>query len=184
MPHIPLADAAQGLIELKDGEVFYEATDWNHMKADEVSRHRSRMGRVFESYGWISNLDVDENITLAQRSHTQRSEAEIQEEARRLALDFQIDEIPRVRPIMVARAVLRRAQWVRAFMGQPKLIILERPAREMPNPYSDLLLKKVEVFRLQGTAFLWLTDSMYEWNHPGMNASLKFEVRGMKMEPA
>jgi hypothetical protein len=69
-------------------------------------------------------------------------------------------------------------------MGQPLLIILERPTREMPDLWTDVLLKKVGECRARGTAFIWLTDEAYEWSHAGMNPSLKFEMRGMKMETA
>ncbi|MFH0907731.1 MAG: hypothetical protein V1929_03085 [bacterium] len=182
VPHIPLGDAVQGLIDLNDGEVRYEGVSWVHMKADEVILHRSRMGRVFERPGWISNLDVDENVALAQLSHTHRREQDVLEEARRLAADFQIDELPHVRAIMVPRATLRRAQWVRAFMGQPKCIILERPTREMPDLWAEVLLKKVNEYRAKGTAFLWITDEPHEWSLPALNPSLKFAMQGTKME--
>ncbi len=182
VPHIPLGDAAQGLIDLDAGDVRYEGVNWVHMKPGEVSQHRSRMGRVFERPGWISNLDIDENVILAQLSHTHRREQELREEGARLAADFQVDELPRVRAIMVPRAVLRRCQWVRAFMGQPKCIILERPTREMADSWTEVLVKKVNEYRAQGTAFLWITDEAYEWDLPALNPSLKFMMQGTKME--
>jgi len=182
IPNIPLGDAAQGMIELDEGEVRYDGENWAHMKAPQVSLHRSRIGRVFEQPGWISNIDVDENIILAQLTHTHRGEVEIREEAARIAKEFQLEELPHARALMVPRAALRRAQWVRAFMGDPKLVILERPTREMPDYWSDVLVKKVNESRARGTAFLWITDEAYEWGLADMNPSLKFVMRGTKME--
>ncbi len=182
VPHLPIGDAAQGLVELKQGEVLFDGKNWSRTKAAEVSHLRSQMGRVFEWYGWISNLDVDENILLAQRTHTTRSDQELIEEAARLAADFKLEAIPHSRPVMIPRGVLRRCQWIRAFMGQPKLIILERPTRELPDLWSDVLVAKVNEFRRRGTAFLWLTEEPHEWNLPAVNASLKFEMHGTKMQ--
>ena len=183
IPNIPLGDAAQGMIELDEGEVHYEGENWEHMKARRVSQHRSRIGRVFEQPGWISNIDVDENVILAQLTHTHRSEEELRAEADRLAKEFELDEVPHGRAIMVPRAILRRSQWVRAFMGDPKLIILERPTREMPDYWTDILVKKVNACRARGTAFLWISDEAYEWGLAALNPSLKFMMRGTKMEP-
>ena len=105
----------------------FEDTDWEEMAADAAAAARGRIGRVFEVRGWISNLDVDENITLAQRHHTSRPLGEIEAEALALAQQFGLADLPRLRPAMLRAGELRRAAWIRALLGAPTLILLEHP---------------------------------------------------------
>jgi ABC-type ATPase involved in cell division len=182
-PHTPLGDVAQGLVGLSDGKVLFEGRNWSGLNGDELVAARARTGRVFEGAGWVSNLDVDENIQLAQMCHTQRTPDEIQADIMELAKAFEMDELPRIRPAVTPRTVLRRAQWVRAFLSQPMMLVLERPTREMPDAWSDVLLKQVRASRARGAAVLWITDERYEWTHDGIKPTLKFEIHGPKMVP-
>ena len=132
LTRLPFVDVAQGLVEPESGRVMFLGEDWCAMPAGRSAERRGKIGRVFESHAWISNLDVDENVTLAQRHHTLRPEGEIAAEADALAAQFGLRELPHVRPAVVRRADLRRAEWVRAFLGEPRLIILENPTRDVP----------------------------------------------------
>ena len=156
---LPLADLAEGLLIPDAGRVAFEEEDWLEWTPDDAAAARSRIGRVFETRGWISNLDVDENITLAQRHHTSRPVAELEQEAAALARGFGLTELPRVRPAVLRSAVLRRAEWVRAFLGAPALILLEFPLREVYVDALDGLVLAVQAARARGAAVLWLGDS-------------------------
>ena len=91
LSRLAFADAAQGLVEPDSGRVMFLGEDWRSMPPNRAAERRGSIGRVFEANGWISNLDVDENITLAQRHHTSRPEGEIVAEASALAAQF--DEV-------------------------------------------------------------------------------------------
>src|SRR4051794_36602440 len=76
---LPLADAAGGLAELHDGTVWFLGREWPSVPPVEAAALRGRIGRVFDAVGvgavgtgWVSNLDVDENVMLSQRHHTRR----------------------------------------------------------------------------------------------------------------
>jgi phospholipid/cholesterol/gamma-HCH transport system ATP-binding protein len=176
-PRTPLADLAQGLVEPESGAVQFMGEDWRSAHPDRIASLRGRIGRVFYGGGWISNLDVDENITLAQRYHTERPEAEIREEAAALARGFGLAEVPKGRPADIPRQVLRCAQWVRAFLGHPRLILLDHPARDLPDAWLDLLVKKAAEARSGGAGILWITGDAQEMRHPALNPTLKFELR-------
>src|SRR6266850_7792254 len=64
---LPLADAAMGLASPRQGSVLFLGEDWREMSADSAAADRGRVGRLFEDEGWVSDLEVDENIMLAQR---------------------------------------------------------------------------------------------------------------------
>lgn len=156
---LPLADLAEGLVTPDSGSARFENENWAERGPDAAAAARGRIGRVFDTHGWISNLDVDENITLAQRHHTTRPLAEIESEALGLAQQLGFDDLPRVRPALLRSGELRRAAWIRALLGAPALILLEHPLRDMPTVHATALLAAVQTACQRGTAVLWIADS-------------------------
>ena len=185
---LPLVDAAEGLEAPTQGSVKFLGEDWQRMSADHAAAQRGKIGRLFEDEGWISDLDVDENIMLAQRYHTSRSEKDILEEALKLARVFGLPGLPRGRPGKMRRWDLRKAACIRAFLGQPSLIILEQPVHGV---YADLmapLLNAAQSARKRGAAVLWTIVEPKIWNHSGIRATIRArmfgsELRAVKTEP-
>lgn len=155
---VPLADAAEGLLIPGAGVVRFMGQPWAEMSAHRQADQRGRIRRVFQHYGWISNLDVMENICLAECHHTHRPEREIVAEARELARRLGVNEIAATRPSRVHPLVLRKLEWVRALLGRPALVILERPLLGAPRADAGLLIEAVIGEARGGAAVLWLTD--------------------------
>ncbi|MCE9613069.1 MAG: organic solvent ABC transporter ATP-binding protein [Lentisphaerae bacterium] len=179
----PLPDLAQGLVNPEEGSVTFSGHDWRGLSPGRAAALRGRIGRVFDAGGWLSNLDVDENITLSQRYHTTRAEADIQDEARRLAREFGLADLPTGRPHAVDRSTLRCAQWVRAFLGQPALLVCDHAAHELEAPWTAALLAQLRAARAGGAAVIWLTSNAADARHPGLNPTLIFELKETRMCP-
>ncbi len=177
-PRVPLADAAEGLVEPDSGAIRFLGEDWRSLGPDRAAACRGQVGRVFEQHGWISNLDMDENITLSQRHHTSRPEEEIVREAEQLAREFGLHELPRVRPAVLKQSELRRAEWIRAFLGAPKLVILEDPTRDAPSGAIPLLAGAVERACARGAAVLWFVKDPRAVSAASKVASVRFEIQG------
>src|SRR3954468_12217699 len=62
---LPLADATEGLMPPATGSVRFLGNNWESLSADDAAMQRGKIGRLFEDEGWISDIDVDENIMLA-----------------------------------------------------------------------------------------------------------------------
>src|SRR5688500_17693720 len=108
-PRLPLADAAEGLVEPAEGSASFLGKDWRSVSPDESSALRGRIGRVFDGQAWVSNLDVDENVVLAQHHHTRRKPAEVADEAAKLARQFGLPGLPSGRPTFTRAPDLQRA---------------------------------------------------------------------------
>lgn len=178
---LPLADAAEGLVAATEGTVSFRGENWQGMSADHAAAQRGKIGRLFEDEGWISDVDVDQNIMLAQRHHTQRTEDEILEEALNLARMFGLPGLPRGRPRNVRRWDLRKAACIRAFLGQPALIILEQPARGIYADFLAPLVNAVRSARTRGAAVLWTVTDPQTWNHPGIHATTRAKMFGPEL---
>jgi ABC-type uncharacterized transport system ATPase subunit len=173
----PLADAAAGLLAPGRGHVTFLGEDWQEAGPSRAADLRGRIGRVFERPAWISNLDVDENVTLAQRHHTRRRRQQITDEADALAQELGLDAVPRQRPALVEPADLRAAEWVRALLGTPRLVILERPLRGVPLERLDDLLRVVRAARQRGAAVLWLARRSAERDRVARDATARYAYR-------
>lgn len=185
---LPLADAAEGLAEHYDGTAMFLGRDWRAVPAGEGAALRGRIGRVFDAVGigaagtgWVSNLDVDENIMLAQRHHTRRPSLEIEAEAAKLARMFGLPGLPRARPAQTRVPDLQRASCVRAFIGTPDLILLERPAQGVYPEIMPPLINAVRSARARGAAVVWLTDTAAVWSDRGIRPTWRCVMSGSQM---
>lgn len=184
--HLPLADAAQGLITPGSGAVRFLGEEWWKMGARREAMMRGKTRRIFESEGWISNLDVIENLLLSEYHHSHRSTAELTAEAETLARSFGLPGIPAGRPVRLHAAMLRKLEWVRAFMGRPELIIMDRVALGVARPDIALLIGAVRAALGRGTAVIWITLEECVWNHPDLADAVRYAMRGDELarEPA
>jgi phospholipid/cholesterol/gamma-HCH transport system ATP-binding protein len=179
---LPLADAAEGLLAPEEGgTVRFMGENWSAMGAARESAMRGRIRRVFELEGWISNLDVIENIVLAEAHHTRRPLAELRAEADKLALLFGLSGVPDGRPATQPGMVLRKLEWVRAFMGRPDLIILDRFVLGVPRDDVCLLMEAIRRAVGQGAAVLWTTLEPFVWDYRGLPKVTRYAMRGPRL---
>ncbi len=155
---------AAGVTSPRSGEVFCCGKNWTDLHDDAAVELRLQIGQVYNSTfraSWIENLDIDENIFLGQQMAGRVSQEELAERAIALARTFEMDSLPRTRRSNLGRKDLMRAQWVRAFLPDPLiLLILERPTLGMDSDSVQLLLSQITKVRRTGTAVLWLDNSL------------------------
>jgi len=178
----PLPDLVSGLIPVEQGRLTVFQQTWSRLTPDQQSGLRGKIGRVFEGHGWLSNLDIDENITLAQRHHTLRPVEEIIAESEALARQVGLEMIPRTRVAVTPRESLRRAEWIRAAIGLPWLVILERPGCDLAEGWMSDLVPVIDRIREQGSAVIWLCETNEEWNHHFRKPVLKFRAEANTLE--
>jgi phospholipid/cholesterol/gamma-HCH transport system ATP-binding protein len=178
---LPVADAAEGLLSPQRGSVKFLGEDWQNLSADDSAAQRGKIGRLFDDEGWINDLDVDQNIMLSQQHHTARREEDILEEALGLARAFGLPGLPRGRPGGMRRWDLRKAACIRAFLGQPSLVILEQPVRGVYADLTASLVNATSSARQRGSAVLWTVSDLKIWNHAGIRATARARMFGSEL---
>ena len=152
-----IADLAQGLLDPAAGEVRYQGRAWPRIPHEESCRLRGvDIGRVFSAGGWVSNLDLDENFTLAGRHWDPRPESELLADARGAAQRMGLPDLPAGRPAWIAPRVLQLAQWARALQHPRRLVILELPLRKTYTADAQLLADGLRSAACAGAAVLWI----------------------------
>ncbi len=154
---------------------------WEEMSAKQQEAQRLKVGCVFTGSNkyeapWLENLDIDENVRLAQSMNPARSETGLQKRIDSLLDDFGMSEIPGVRPAAVGRIDSMKSQWIRAFLPDPlRLLILERPIYGMSSDDSNRFLNRVNRAREEEkTAVVWIDVALSSSEVERLNPTQEF----------
>lgn len=175
------ADACCGLCPAAKGRIFFLGKDWSALPPNTANALRGRIGRVFTSGNWLNRLTLLENILLPQLHHTRRKIAELRDEAVQLAEHFGLPGLPSGWPDDVMRADHQRAACIRAFLGQPSLVVLEEPTFGV---YPEILPPLVNAIRRacdRGCGVIWLTREDQVWNDPLLPATRRYRLTARKL---
>jgi phospholipid/cholesterol/gamma-HCH transport system ATP-binding protein len=149
------ADLCSGLIAPVSGTVRVLGRDWRDLPDEYAAALRGRIGRVFTTGAWVPFLDVATNILLPSLHHTTRDPRELRSEAVGLAREFGLPGLPLDRPEDLTAADLDRAALLRAFLGEPLLVLVEdRPNLSFSR--SAAVLSRVAAACDRGGAVVWL----------------------------
>ena len=170
------ADLCCGLQHPGDGEVRFLERDWLRQPLEMADALRGLIGRVMSVPGWLRFLDAGTNIMLQQLHHTRVNPDALRDEAARLAEHFGLPGLP-IGPISeLTPGDLLRAGFVRAFLGAPKLVILESPVQGLHRDIVPALINKLLEVCQQGGAGIWLTRSRLIWDDPTFPAAHRLRL--------
>ena len=177
------ADLCCGLVRLAEGTVSFLGRDWTTVTPDYAGALRGRIGRVFGNAGWIDFLDVATNVLLPQLHHTRRDARELREEAATLAGSFGLPGLPTGHPRDLSAKDLARAACIRAFLGEPALLLLESPLQARFPDLAVPLLEALTAARQRGAAAIWLTGSDHVWRDRSAPVTHRLRLRDYGLFP-
>jgi phospholipid/cholesterol/gamma-HCH transport system ATP-binding protein len=149
------ADLCSGLIEPHSGEVRILGRDWQDLPDDYAAAMRGRIGRVFTNGAWVPFLVVETSILLPLLHHTRQDRDDLRREALALAQQFGLPGLPLDRPGDLSPADLDRAALVRAFLGEPHLVLVEDQS-DMSGHFSSAIFNAIAATCDRGGAVVWL----------------------------
>lgn len=176
------ASMLQGLVPPNTGSVLFNGRDWATQHARTQFAMRRRIGRVFARQGWIGNLNVRDNLLLA-KQHFGADLAAIEKELVFWADWFQIGNISRMRPALVEASSLQVHQWIRAYLGKPALLILERPMRSVSSKMFKVFLASVRQMQQHGAAVIWIAGSTLGDDLDSVSPDAVLDMRRVTEEP-
>jgi len=142
------ADLCSGMVALQKGDVRFMGFDWTALRHEQAFALRGRIGRIHQRGAWADMLPTHVNIMLPQLHHTREPEAAVARSALDLARQLGLPGLPLVRPDRLSEADLIRSACVRAFLGDPKLLLLEQAISvdhaELITPMLDLLSRALD----------------------------------------
>jgi phospholipid/cholesterol/gamma-HCH transport system ATP-binding protein len=170
------ADFCCGLLPPQEGDVRFFGRDWARLSNTGAAALRGRIGRIFHQSGWIDFLDIETNILLSQLHHTRRPLSDLRAKAGSLAHDFGLPGLPTDPPNALSEGDLARAACIRAFLGEPLLLVLESPVHAQYSDLAPPLLNAILGACDRGAAALWLTPGDVVWSDRSAPATARFRL--------
>ena len=176
------ADLCCGMAPLSAGTAHFLGREWARMPRDYAAALRGRIGRMFGGgSGWVDFFDLSVNILLPQLHHTRTDATALRASATLLSRFFGLPGLPLGRPSSLSAADRARAGCVRAFLGEPSLLVLESPMQGRFAELKTPLLEALATARGRGAAALWLTHYGVTWGDRYFPADQRWRlhVRGL-----
>lgn len=150
------ADICMGLVPLISGRVRFLGRDWQTVPDTHADALRGHIGRLFHIPIRAETTDVAGRVLLARMHHTHTPEAALRAEAAQLALRFGLPGLPMGPARRLTDPDLLRAACVRAFLGRPRLVILELPSTSQDDALLKAVLEVGTQARGEGATIMWL----------------------------
>jgi phospholipid/cholesterol/gamma-HCH transport system ATP-binding protein len=170
------ADLCCGLRAPDEGVVRFLGHDWSSQPSEMADALRGQIGRVLSDPGWLPFLDATTNILLPQLHHTRQAMEALLARAADLADEFGLPGVPAGSMARLVPGDLVRAGFVRAFLGRPKLVVLESPTQGLFGDMVAPLLRRIAEIQDRGGAAIWLTRSRLIWDDRTFPASQRLRL--------
>ena len=175
------ADVTVGLVSPGNGRVSILGNDLSDLDMHACNRLRSRVGRLFSRGNWIDRLSLIDNILLSARHHSGRDDDDLKTEASALARSFDMPGVPLGMPDRYSPIDLQRAACVRAFLGDPLLVILEDPTYGARAILLKPLVDAIRVARNRGAAIIWFSPASEIWRDRSIPVSRRYRMAGNEL---
>jgi len=189
--HLPSAEAkSQGFLRTDNrqtgmsGRILFEGVSWEYRSTYGLLANRGKIGWVVSQPAWVNNLNLLENVLLRPLHHTKTPRAELLAQAQELAYAVGLPEVPAGRMSTIETSKLRRAEWVRAFLGRPSLLLLHRAFGGIEPTHYPALAKVAADAKARGAAIVWLADPGDELNAANRLADRRYQMVGANLVSA
>lgn len=175
------ADLCSGMIPLETGAVYFNNLDWGKLKEPRLSALRGRIGRITQKGSWIDMYPMSINILLPLLHHTKLDLKDITSEAMELCYDFDLPGIPIDSPRHLSSIDLARAACVRAFLGQPDLLLFEYPLENYAAELSVPFMTMLNNAQNRGAGIICFTRQLSIWSNYRQNVTqwMNLQERGL-----
>ena len=174
-----IMDALLGLTGASD--VRFQGSTWAELTAQDARRLRGRIGSVVSRGGWLESRSMLDNLLLPMRHHTMLPDDAIRAMASELALAFGLPGIPTLLPHQCPVSDLERAACVRAFLGDPQLVMLEHPFESANAEPPPALIDAIQQVRRRGGAVVWFTGKRAIIEQLSIVADRRYRIAGHRL---
>lgn len=174
-----IVDALLGLTS--SGEVRFQGSAWAQLTPQDARLLRGRIGSVMGRGNWLESRSVLENLLLPLQHHTMLQDDAIRAMACELALAFGLPGIPTLLPHQCRSSDLERAACIRAFLGNPQLVMLEHPIESTDTKPLPALVDAIQQVRRRDGSVVWFTGNRAVVDELRIVADRRYRVVGHRL---
>ncbi len=145
------------------GEVIYRGESLKTLDYFGQLMHKKDIGYVHGDYGLISNMTVEQNISLPLEYHSKMSAADIKKHVGKIIYDLNLDHCKKLRPIDLTRSEMLKTTFARSLVMDPDLLYLEYAFEDQcPLNVKTMMEILSERSKLRDKSLIIIT--YYPWN--------------------
>lgn len=138
------------------GEIVFDEFNSQKMKKKQIPLLRRKMGRIFQDFRLIDDMNIFDNIALSLRI-VGRQENKIKDKVRQVLGMVDLSGKGKLFPQGLSSAEKQKAAIARAIVKDPLLLLADEPTLNLDEEGSDEILKLFKKINLFGTAVLVAT---------------------------
>lgn len=137
------------------GQIRWFGRSSEEMKEKEIYALRRRLGLVHRESSLISNMTIEDNVTLGMKYHEDIDPEAAYRRAAEILRQFDLYEERLLRPAQLTFEKRRLAVYARELVKEPQLFLLEHPSLDLGERFYSLVMDIFHSCRQeQGCAFL------------------------------
>jgi phospholipid/cholesterol/gamma-HCH transport system ATP-binding protein len=149
-----------GLVQPDEGHVFVNGRDITQLDRRALSDVRKHMGFLFQNAALFDSMTVGDNVSFPLRRHTDLSEADIRDRARKKLADVGLERDFDKMPADLSGGMKKRAGLARAMALDPSILLVDEPSAGL-DPITtaeidDLLVQR----KRDGTTLVVVTHNI------------------------
>jgi phospholipid/cholesterol/gamma-HCH transport system ATP-binding protein len=117
-----------GLVQPDSGKVFVEERDITTLAARALADVRKHMGFLFQNAALFDSMSVGDNVAFPMRRHTDWSDDDIRDRARKKLADVGLDKDYDKMPGDLSGGMKKRAGLARAMALDPAILLVDEPS--------------------------------------------------------
>jgi phospholipid/cholesterol/gamma-HCH transport system ATP-binding protein len=117
-----------GLVQPDSGKVFVEERDITTLAARALADVRKHMGFLFQNAALFDSMSVGDNVAFPMRRHTDWSDGDIRDRARKKLADVGLDKDYDKMPGDLSGGMKKRAGLARAMALDPAILLVDEPS--------------------------------------------------------
>ena len=147
------------LEEPTGGHVIFEGEDLTDPNAD-VDMARRRIGMVFQHFNLFPHLTIMQNITLAPVHLKMKTQAQAEEEGRKLLTRIGLLDKADTYPDMLSGGQRQRIAIVRSLMMHPEVMLFDEPTSALDPEMVGEVLQLIEELAKDGMTMVIVTHEI------------------------
>ena len=146
-----------------DGDVLYKGESLKDLDYFGQLMHKKDIGYVHGDYGLISNMTVEQNISLPLEYHSKMTAPEIKKHVGQIVYDLNLDHCRKLRPIDLSRSEILKTTFARSLAMDPDLLYIEYAfENQCPLNIKTMMNILSERSKLPDKSLIIIT--YYPWN--------------------
>ena len=142
-----------------DGEIVFDGFNSQRIKRGQIPLLRRKMGRIFQDFGLINDMDVFDNLALGLRI-LGRKEKKIKNKVYQSLEMVGLCGKVKFFPHQLSSGEKQKVAIARAIAKDPLLLLADEPTLNLDAESTDEILKLLKKINLLGTAVLVATHDL------------------------